>query len=703
MRTPVLESPVEFIKGVGPFRAKLFNDELNIIKVEDLLFDFPYRYADRPDLQKIEDIKEDGQTIQIKGYIKDIKSSGQHGRQRLEAWLEDDTGRVKLVWFRGAKWIMKNIQKGREYIINGKANYFKSRISIPHPEMEYAETASAQQISLLAPFYHSTERMTSSGLDSKARRKIIKHALDKITVYEIPEILPLEIVRKMHFCSRYDAINWIHLPQNERQKQQAIDRLKFEELFFVQYKLLFNKFSHDKKIKGHIFDKVGEYLNRFYSEKIPFELTGAQKRVIREIRRDMGSGVQMNRLLQGDVGSGKTIVALMTSLIALDNGFQTCMMAPTEILAQQHFRSLSKMLSGLDVEVELLTGNVKGKKRTKILQRLLDGEIHILVGTHAVIEDPVIFQNLGLSIIDEQHRFGVEQRSKLWRKGKDLPPHILVMTATPIPRTLAMTAYGDLEVSRIDELPPGRKAIKTVHIFDHKRPQMIEFLRKEIHNGRQVYIVYPLIDESEKLDLENLSAGYEQLLIDYPRPKYQICIVHGKQKSRDKDVEMQRFAEGRAQIMVATTVIEVGVDVPNASIMVIENAERFGLSQLHQLRGRVGRGADQSYCILKSSYKLSEEAKKRLSTMVTTNDGFKIAEVDLEIRGPGDVLGTRQSGIEEFRLASYTEDRFVMESARILAWEIINDDPALLKQEHFAFKKYLQKSGKNWVFLSKVG
>lgn len=700
----ILDSPIEYLKGVGPTKGEVLKLEMNIFTFRDLLFSFPFRYVDKTHFHHIKDIKEDGQTVQLKGTLISLEVIGGKGRRsRLSALFRDGSGFIELVWFQGAKWIAKSLKEGEEYICYGKVNLFKGKKSIPHPELELVREAERKISSSFEPVYPSTEKMTKKGLDSKGRRKLMSHLMTKLSESDISENLPDYLLTKLKLSGRFDSLKWIHFPGNIDQKNAAVNRLKFEELFFLQLRLLQNKSFRKQKLKGATFSKIDNYFHRFFNEKIPFELTGAQKRVLKEIRKDLGSGIQMNRLLQGDVGSGKTIVGLMCMLMALDNGFQTCMMAPTEILAQQHYQSLNKMVSGLGIRIAFLSGTVKGKKRKELLSLLAQGEIHILVGTHALIEDPVIFQNLGLAIIDEQHRFGVKQRAKLWKKNEHLAPHILVMTATPIPRTLAMTVYGDLDVSIIDELPPGRKDIKTLHRSDAQRGKLIEFMRSEIKKGRQIYIVYPLIEESANLDLQNLNDGYEQLLHFFPTPDYQISVVHGRMKPADKDAEMQRFVTGKTQIMVATTVIEVGVNVPNASVMIIENTNRFGLSQLHQLRGRVGRGAEQSYCILMTDNKLSKDARERISTMVRTNNGFEIAEADLRLRGGGNIEGLQQSGAMDFRLVDIVQDSQILQTARYLAEEVLKNDPNLETPENTRLKNALfayRKKTKDWGRIS---
>jgi ATP-dependent DNA helicase RecG len=696
-----LDTDILYLKGVGPKKAEMLNKELSIFTFHDLLHQFPHRYIDKTQFHKIGMLREDSGEVQLRGVLRRLSSVGEGRKKRLVGRLRDDTGMLELVWFSGAHWLEKQLDVGKEYVVYGRINSFKGKLSMPHPEMEEAKPEKIEKAATFAPVYPSTEKLNSKGLDARNRRRIMKSLLEKIKPADIPENLPAYLVRKFHFPDRYEALRRIHFPKTEQELQAARNRLKFEELFFLQLRLLQIRRRRDA-IKGFCFERVGEAFMHFYNEKLPFELTGAQKRVLREIRRDLGRGVQMNRLLQGDVGSGKTIVGLMSMLIAIDNGFQACLMAPTEILAQQHYKSISDYLEGMDLRVGFLSGSVKGKKRRELLAALEAGEIHILIGTHALLEPPVVFQNLGLAITDEQHRFGVAQRAKLWKKSQPYPPHVLVMTATPIPRTLAMTLYGDLDVSVIDELPPGRKEIKTVHKNENNRMRVIGFMRQEIAKGRQIYVVFPLIEESETLDLQNLQDGYEALQREFPMPEYQISVVHGRMKPADKDFEMQRFLEKKTQIMVATTVIEVGVNVPNASVMVIENTERFGLSQLHQLRGRVGRGAEQSYCILMSSFKLSKEGKERIATMVRTNNGFDIAEADLRLRGPGNIEGTQQSGILNFRIADLARDGRILQTAREVAARILDDDPKLERPEHHPVRWYLEKYGKQLKGWSRI-
>lgn len=692
--------PVEYIKGVGPKRAETLKKEAGIVTYGDLLSWYPFRYIDRSKFTRVSDIDNDQIYVQLKGKIVSLQTAGKPGSERLSATFEDPSGRLELVWFKGIKWIKAGVLLHQEYIVFGKPALFNGIYNIPHPELELVAEAREASPEPLQPFYSSTEKLKSMGLDSRGLRKVIR-TLVGMMKGEMSETLTTGLLDRFKLPGREEALHNIHFPPNPFQLQRAQARIKFEELFYVQLRLLKNKYYRHHKQSGFVFSKVGDLVNTFYNEFLPFELTGAQKKVIREIRADMGSGKQMNRLLQGDVGSGKTLVALMTMLIALDNGFQACLMAPTEILTIQHYNNFRKMLNGLGVEVALLTGSTKSGERKKILQKLQSGEIRIVIGTHALIEDKVRFDKLGLAVIDEQHRFGVMQRASMWTKS-DNPPHILVMTATPIPRTLAMTLYGDLDISVIDELPPGRKPVRTVHYFDSQRLKVIGFIRKNIQEGRQVYIVFPLINESETLDLKFLMDGYESVCRDFPYPDYAVSIVHGQMKTADKDYEMEQFVKGNTQIMVATTVIEVGVDVPNASVMVIENAERFGLSQLHQLRGRVGRGADQSYCILMTGFKLTTEAKKRIDTMVSTNDGFEVAEVDLRLRGPGDLQGTRQSGIADLKLADIVRDEKILKAARQVAEEILERDPGLQEAMHQTLIRHLRELEKEQVNLSRI-
>jgi len=700
----ILDTSIEYVKGIGPARGETFRKELNIHTVYDLLFTFPFRYIDRTTFHLIKDIHTDGDNIQLKGTLVSLeKIKSKSNRSRLTGMFKDSSGFLELVWFQGATWLDKTLKVGEAYIVYGRVTIFSGKKTIAHPEMELIADAAVSLAKTFDPVYSSTEKMDGKGLDSKARRKIIKALLLTISEADLPETLPPYVIDKLKICSRYNALQWIHFPQNDSQKELASNRIKFEEFFYVQIRLLQSKIYRQYKYKSAPFSIIGEYFNTFYKTKLAFELTNAQKKVIKEIRTDMGKTTQMNRLLQGDVGSGKTVVALLSMLIALDNGFQSCMMAPTEILAQQHYASITAALGDMPIKVAFLSGSIKGKKREVILTELKEGSIHIIIGTHALIENTVVFHRLGLAIVDEQHRFGVAQRASLWKKNDALAPHILVMTATPIPRTLAMTLYGDLDVSVIDELPPGRKEIQTIHKYERARPQLIQFMHSEITKGRQIYIVYPLIEESEKLDLQNLQDGYERLLQYFPLPDYQISVVHGRMKAKDKDWEMQRFINKTTQIMVATTVIEVGVNVPNASVMVIENTERFGLSQLHQLRGRVGRGADQSYCILMTDYKVSKEGKERIATMVRTNNGFEIAEADLKIRGPGDIQGTQQSGLLDFKLLNIGVDKAIMDTARHIAIRIIEDDPKLERTVHENIRSQVERlrhKYKDWARVS---
>lgn len=676
-----LEQDIKFLPGVGPKRAELFNKELNIHTVGDLLYFFPYKYVDRSRFYSIKEIDPNLPYIQVRGKILRYTREGQKPKERLIAKFTDGVGTIDLVFFQGMKYVIENFEVGKEYIILGKPNLFNGSINIIHPEFEAVEKIETQINASLQPFYSTTEKLKSNFITSRTIQKV-QNNLWRDMKQPITETLPGYLLAKHRFMGLHEALFNVHFPQTPEALRKAQFRLKFEELFMIQLDLLKQKYNRYQKQDGLIFGKVGDALNTFYSKYLPFELTNAQKRVIKEVRRDLGSGKQMNRLIQGDVGSGKTLVALMTMLIAIDNGFQACMMAPTEILANQHYNSIRKMLGDMDIHVDLLTGSVRKAKRDKINEGLNAGTLHILVGTHALIEDTVQFNNLGLVIIDEQHRFGVAQRAKLWEKNIQTP-HVMVMTATPIPRTLAMTLYGDLDISAIDELPPGRKPIQTIHYYDTKRLVMFGFLRQQIELGRQIYIVYPLIKESEKLDYKDLEDGYFAISQAFPPPKYAISIVHGKMKSNEKEYGMRLFKEGKTQIMIATTVIEVGVDVPNASVMVIESAERFGLSQLHQLRGRVGRGADQSYCILMSSYKLSEDARKRLDAMVNTSDGFEIAELDLKLRGPGDLEGTQQSGLAfDLKIANLAKDGQILQFARDSAIEVLENDPTLSRPEN---------------------
>ena len=690
---------IKYLQGVGPQRATMLNKELNIFSLYDLLYYFPYKYVDRSRLYYIHEIDGNMPYIQLKGQILSFETIGEGRQRRLVAHFSDGTGVVDLVWFQGIKYLMGRYKAHEEYIVFGKPTVFNGRINIAHPDIDPAKDLTLSAMGL-QPYYNTTEKMKRGGLNSHTLEKLMKNAF-ALLQDTVPETLSSRLVEKHHLMSLKEALQNIHFPQNPEKLRRAQYRLKFEELFYVQLNILRYTKDRQRKFRGLLFERVGEIFNTFYTQNLPFQLTGAQKRVIKEIRKDMGSGRQMNRLLQGDVGSGKTLVALMSMLIALDNGFQACIMAPTEILAIQHYETITSLLFGMNVRVELLTGSVKGKKREEILKGLLTGDVHILVGTHAVLEDTVNFSSLGMVVIDEQHRFGVAQRAKLWSKN-ECPPHVLVMTATPIPRTLAMTLYGDLDVSIIDELPPGRKPVQTIHQFDNRRPSLYAGIRKQIQEGRQVYIVYPLIKESEKIDIKNLEEGYSLICAEFPECR--VSKVHGQMKAAEKDAEMQRFVNGETQIMVATTVIEVGVNVPNASVMVIENAERFGLSQLHQLRGRVGRGADQSYCILVTTYKLSEETRKRLEIMVQTNDGFEIAEADLKLRGPGDLEGTQQSGIAfDLKIADIARDGQLLQYVRDIASAIVEEDPnGCLPENEILWRQLqsLRKTNVNWAAIS---
>ncbi len=697
------ETPVEYVKSVGPRKAEMLKKELGIFTFSDLLYCYPFRYVDRSKFYKAFEVTEDLPYVQLKGKISNVQAIGAKRTVRMTATFRDETGQIELVWFAGFKWIREKIASASEFIVFGKPNAFNHTINIVHPDLE--DAAQAEKIPVnaaLQPYYSTTEKLKAVGLDSKGFERALKNLVVSVRGY-IVETLPESILKQLKLVSRETALIHIHFPENNENLQAALKRLKFEELFFIQLKLLQMKFIRMTKPDGFKFSKVGEHLNTFYHKLLPFQLTEAQKRVIREIRIDTGSGNQMNRLLQGDVGSGKTLVALMTMLIAIDNGFQACIMAPTEILAAQHYVSIARFVEGLGLKVALLTGSTKTAARRALHEALRSGEVNILIGTHALIEDSVQFNNLGLVVIDEQHRFGVAQRARLWEKGQGTQPHILVMTATPIPRTLAMTLYGDLDVSVIDELPPGRVPIKTYHFTDSGRLKVFAFIQKMINEGRQVFVVYPLIKESEKLDLKDLMDGYESICRAFPPPEYAISIVHGKMKSKEKEYEMQRFVKGETQIMVATTVIEVGVDIPNASVMVIENSERFGLSQLHQLRGRVGRGASQSYCILMTGHKLTSDGKVRIQTMVETTDGFRIAETDLKLRGPGDIQGLQQSGIVDLRLADIVRDEQILVYARDLAIRILKDDPDLQKPENTSLKEQLNRIKKqrgDWAHIS---
>ena len=701
MNSNFFQTSIEYLKGVGPSRAELLKKELGIFTFQDLANLFPNRYLDRTQFYKISQLEKNNAEVQIIGKLTQIKTVSQKNKKRLIAKLEDDSGSIELVWFKGHKWIKENLKLNNLYVIFGKTNWFNGQFSMPHPEMETLKTYEKKLRPVMQPVYPSTELLSSRGISNRVMFGIMENLFFESKDY-IFETLPKDVLESYHLLSKKEALINIHFPQNQHLLTRAQYRLKFEEFFYIQIQLIRKNLLHKAKIKGYPFSKIGDNFNLFYKEFLPFKLTGAQKRVIKEIRNDLGSFAQMNRLLQGDVGSGKTIVALMSILIAIDNGFQACLMAPTEILSVQHYNGLIDLCKQLNISIFILTGSSKTSDRKIIHEKLENGKIDLLIGTHALLEDKVKFKNLGLAIIDEQHRFGVAQRSKLWRKN-NLPPHILVMTATPIPRTLAMSVYGNLDISIIDELPPGRKQIKTVHRFDANRLRVFKFIKDEIFKGRQVYIVYPLIQESEALDYKDLMDGFESISREFKKPMYQISIVHGKMKAKDKEFEMNRFLKGETQIMIATTVIEVGVNVPNASVMIIESAERFGLSQLHQLRGRVGRGADQSYCVLMTSHKLSENAKTRIETMVKTSDGFEIAEVDLKLRGPGDLMGTQQSGVLNLRIADIVKDHEILKFARSTASEILKKDPSLTLPKNSPIKMtYIQlKKYKNiWNYIS---
>jgi ATP-dependent DNA helicase RecG len=687
-----LDTPVEFLKGVGPLRGDLLRKELEIFTFGDLLQHFPYRYLDSTQVQHIAALTPEQEYVQLRGTIVNLTEEGKSFKKRLTATLYDQSGRVELVWFQGISWVSKNIQPGATYSVFGKLSYFNGLPTISHPEVELYNAASPLQASTLQPAYSTTEKLRAKGLTNRTFARLLQPLLERLTPKEFPEVLPPGLLKQYNLMSRFDAYTQIHFPASEQVRQQAERRLKWEELLVTQLRIMRLKVSHHQQ-EGFSFPVVGKHFNNFFEHHLPFSLTNAQKRVLKEVRQDTYSGKQMNRLIQGDVGSGKTIVALMAMLLAIDNGFQASLMAPTEILAQQHYQGIRELVAPLHIPVALLTGSVKGKERRQILEGLAQGIIPIVIGTHALVEDSVKFRNLGLAVIDEQHRFGVVQRAKLWQKNVR-PPHVLVMTATPIPRTLAMTVYGDLDVSVIDELPPGRKPIETVHRSENFRPKVMQFLKHEIEKGRQIYIVYPLIEESEKLDYESLKAGYDQVKAWFPDPKYRVAMVHGRQPQDERQRNMERFVTGDAHILVATTVIEVGVNVPNASVMVIESAERFGLSQLHQLRGRVGRGSEKSYCILLTGYELSKESRQRMHIMTRTNDGFLIAEEDLKMRGPGDIYGTRQSGALDFKIADIIHDVDIMEETRAAAAQILQSDPALEWPQHAGLRSSLHQ-GKN--------
>ncbi|BDS14984.1 ATP-dependent DNA helicase RecG [Aureispira anguillae] len=698
----MLNTSIEYLKGVGSAKADVLKKELGVFSYLQLLQHYPFRYVDKTKFHKVKDIKEEGDYVQVKGILRRIDSIGDGRKRRMTGVFRDDTGMLELTWFKGLSWV-QNLQVGMEYIVYGKPTIYKGKVSIVHPDITLLTEVKKANASTLEPVYPTTDKLRNKRLDSKGMATVMKNLFIKIHPQRhlIPESLPDYLLESLRFPGRYATWMGIHFPRNKAQRETAQKRIKFEEFFFLQLRMLQTK--HQKKIgiRGFIFPRIGAYFNAFYQNNLKFELTNAQKRVIKEIRADIATGQQMNRLLQGDVGSGKTIVGFMCILIAIDNGFQAALMAPTEILAQQHYQSILEMAEGLGITIGLLTGTVKGKKRKLVLEQLEAGEIDLLIGTHALIEDPVKFKNLGFVIVDEQHRFGVVQRSKMWRKNKTNPPHILVMTATPIPRTLAMTAYGDLDVSVIDEMPPGRKPINTFHKFESQRLWTFGQMKREIAKGHQVYIVYPLIEESEYeglSEVKDLMEGYATIEREFPKPQYQISVVHGRQKPADKEAEMQRFARGETQILMATTVIEVGVNVPNASIMVIENAERFGLAQLHQLRGRVGRGGGDAYCILMTGFKLSSDGRFRMQTMVETTDGFKISEADLKLRGPGNIEGTQQSGVLNLKLADIVQDGDILRAARAMAKEILEEDPLLQAPKNARLLRQLQLSQRKHGF-----
>jgi len=702
-QTDLLQTPIEFLKGVGEKRGAVLRKEFNIQTFNDLLYYFPYRHIDKSHVYHVSDIVNDGGYILLRGKIQNVRIVGQMRAMRLTALFTDETGSIELVWFNGIRWVQDVLKSRSEFVIFGKPTLFNGHWNITHPELIDPNQQDNSPISLrFQPLYNTSETAKKKSLDSKAVSKLTANLLAQVKGV-IPETMPREMVEELHLMSLRDALVNIHYPEDNQKLSQATLRLKFDELFFTQLKLLKLKLINNNRFQGFVFKQVGNYFNTYYKECLPFDLTNAQKRVIKEIRGDVGSGHQMNRLLQGDVGSGKTVIAVFSMLLAKDNGFQACLMAPTEILATQHYEKISKQLEPLGLRVEFLSGSTKTSKRKQLLTDLQNGQVDILIGTHALIEDNVIFNKLGIVVIDEQHRFGVEQRAKLWRKSGAIPPHILVMTATPIPRTLAMTLYGDLDVSVIDELPAGRKPIVTKHFYEKDRLKVFGFMQKQIAEGRQIYVVYPLIQESEALDLLDLQAGYEAIERSFPPPTYSIGVVHGKMKAEEKDFIMNAFKKNQIQILLSTTVIEVGIDVPNATVMVIENAERFGLSQLHQLRGRVGRGGNQSYCLLMSKYELSTEGRKRLNAMVETNDGFEIANFDLQLRGPGDLQGTRQSGMLDFKIADLTKDEKLVAYTRNYAQQILEKDPELSQPEHKRLAETLEKLTQrdtNWSVIS---
>ena len=696
----ILSTPIEYLKGIGPQKGDLLKKEAGIFTFGDLLEYFPFRHIDKTKINPVNEINYETEFVQVAGVLVSFEIIGQKSGRRLVAQIKDKTGFLELTWFQSLTWVQKLLEVGQSYLVYGKVTFFNGKAQIVHPELEILTTALQTGKSFLDPVYPTTEKLKARGLGARQIGKHTQLLLTMVREKDMAENLPLNIINSLKLVNRFNAYRQIHFPQSIAEYEKAVNRLKFEELFIAQLRMNLLRSIRHRFSKGVVFDKVGNFFNDFFKNHLPFELTGAQKRVIKEIRADTARGKQMNRLLQGDVGSGKTIVAVLIMLLAIDNGYQACLMAPTEILAQQHYKTISELLKEMDVPVKLLTGSVKAAKRKVLLNELAEGSLKILIGTHAVIEEVVQFKNLGIVIIDEQHRFGVAQRAKLWQKAAT-PPHILVMTATPIPRTLAMTAYGDLDYSVIDELPPGRQPIATVHRYESQRSRVMDFIRAEIDKGRQVYIVFPLIEESAKMDYENLMKGYENVKGYFPEPKYWISMVHGRQPAEQKELNMKRFVEGDTQILVSTTVIEVGVNVPNASVMVIESTEKFGLSQLHQLRGRVGRGADKSYCILLSGSKLGNDARERIKIMTTTNNGFEIAEKDLELRGPGDIEGTRQSGVLNFKLASIVQDRPLLELARNMAAELLEKDPDIVSAENLQLKIFLQHQ-KGAVLWSKI-
>ena len=695
----ILSTPIEYLKGVGPVRSELLKKELRIFTYEDLLMHFPFRYVDKSNIYKISEINDSMSQIQFRGKIIRIEEKGLKKSKRLIAYFQDSSGTIELIWFKSIKWIKQNLSLEKDYIVFGKPSFYSGKPSLVHPELDALDD-NINDLKGLYGVYSSTEKLVNKGLNSRAISKLIKNLIPLIK-NNIEENLSDEILEKFKLPKKENALINVHISKDLKVLERAQKRLKFEELFFLQLHLLKSKLIRKTKSKGYSFAEIGDFFNNYYNNYLDFPLTNAQKRVLKEIRKDVRGNQQMNRLLQGDVGSGKTIVAILSMLIAIDNGFQACIMAPTEILAQQHFKTISDELSKLDIEIDILTGSKKTKERRILLEKLEGGQINLLIGTHALLEDNVKFSNLGFVVIDEQHRFGVAQRAKLWKKNIN-PPHVLVMTATPIPRTLSMTLYGDLDVSIIDELPPGRKEIKTLWRSDSNRLKILRFMREQISLGRQIYIVFPLIDESAKLDYKNLIEGFDSIVREFPLPDFQVSVVHGQMKAEDKEYEMKRFVEGKTDILVATTVIEVGVNVPNASVMIIESAERFGLSQLHQLRGRVGRGANQSYCILMSGHKISADGKTRLQTMIDTNDGFKLAEVDLKLRGPGDMMGTRQSGMLNFKIADLVKDNKILIHAREQALELVNDDFDLLKSENINIARFYRPYARERMGWSRI-